>query len=61
MLSIILPTYNEKDSVVKTINSIIEVMPKNQRYEIIVSDDNSPDKTWEIVKKKFLKIRIFML
>lgn len=50
MLSIILPTYNEKDSIKKTIFSIVKILKQNNiRYEIIVSDDNSPDKTWEVV------------
>ena len=49
MLSIILPTYNEKESIIKTIESIKKVLPDNLEFEIIVSDDNSPDKTWDIV------------
>jgi len=55
MLSIIIPTYNEKESILKTIEKIIKAIPKNQKYEIIVSDDNSFDKTWEIVKKYSIK------
>jgi dolichol-phosphate mannosyltransferase len=55
MLSIILPTYNEKDSIIRTIESIKKVIPKNQKYEIIVADDNSPDKTWDLVNKTYSK------
>ncbi len=54
MFSIILPTYNEKESIVKTIKSIKSAV-KNKDYEIIVVDDNSPDKTWNIVDTVFKK------
>ena len=57
MLSIIIPTYNEKESILKTIEKIIKTIPKNQKYEIIVSDDNSSDKTWEIVEKYSIKTK----
>lgn len=45
MLSIVVPTYNERDNVL----SLIKEIEKNlygQRFEIIIVDDNSPDKTW---------------
>lgn len=48
-VSIILPTYNEKDNVV----GLIKELEKQVKFkkEIIVVDDNSPDGTCEIVKK----------
>lgn len=50
-LSIILPTYNEANNIVLLINEIInQLNGKPLSYEIIVADDDSPDKTWEIVK-----------
>jgi dolichol-phosphate mannosyltransferase len=52
MFSIILPTYNERESIVKTIKDIKSAV-KTKDYEIIVVDDNSPDKTWDLVKKTF--------
>ncbi|MFT4297911.1 MAG: glycosyltransferase [Candidatus Woesearchaeota archaeon] len=48
MLSIIIPTYNEKESIINTINQIKSNI-KGIRHEIIVVDDNSPDKTWKKV------------
>ena len=48
-LSIVLPTYNEKDNIIDLINKIKEVIQKYS-YEIIVVDDNSPDATFEICK-----------
>jgi len=50
MFSIILPTYNEKDSIKTTINNIKKAIKSSENYEIIVVDDNSPDKTWKIVQ-----------
>jgi len=50
MISVIIPTYNEKENIVGVLNKICKVL-KGIHFEIIVVDDDSPDKTWEIVKK----------
>lgn len=55
MLSIIIPTYNESEVILDTINKIKKAIPKHQKYEIIICDDNSPDRTWELVNKTFSK------
>ena len=52
-LSIVLPTYNEKDNIIDLINKIKDVI-KNHSHEIIVVDDNSPDDTFEVCKKYFI-------
>ena len=44
MLSIILPTYNEAENIVKLI-SLIDKELEGVKYEIIVVDDDSPDGT----------------
>ncbi len=50
-LSLIIPTYNEKDNIKKLILALLEEFDKNKiEGEIIVVDDNSPDKTGEIVE-----------
>ncbi len=49
MVTIILPTYNERENVRILINEICKVFPEN--CEIIVVDDNSPDRTWEVAEK----------
>tara|TARA_Y100000034_G_C6884107_1_gene405669 strand:- start:13 stop:726 length:714 start_codon:yes stop_codon:yes gene_type:complete len=55
-LSVILPTYNEKENIEKMISSLTEIFKENNIDGIItVVDDNSPDKTGIIVdeiKKK---------
>lgn len=53
LVSIIIPTFNEKDNIiylVKEINKEIE----NYNYEIIVVDDNSPDCTIKVLKEENL-------
>ncbi|OGY41701.1 MAG: hypothetical protein A2Y82_02340 [Candidatus Buchananbacteria bacterium RBG_13_36_9] len=55
-LSIIIPTYNRKDQLVKLIASIlISDFPK-ENYEIIIIDDCSTDSTPEYIRKKFIDI-----
>jgi dolichol-phosphate mannosyltransferase len=47
-VSIILPTYNEKDNIVPLIQTILNNI--GNESEIIVVDDNSPDGTWKEVE-----------
>ena len=49
-LSIILPTYNEKENILPLIESILQEV-EGRQFEIIVVDDDSPDGTWKIVKQ----------
>jgi len=58
-VSIIIPTYNESQNILKILKSIGEFLPKNILAEAIVIDDNSPDGTGKIVEnylKDFKKI-----
>lgn len=53
-LSVILPTYNEKDNILSLIDEIESALVSNNiEYEIIVVDDNSPDGTGRIVKERY--------
>jgi dolichol-phosphate mannosyltransferase len=48
MISIVIPTYNEKEGIEEVIKSISESLESTgNEYELIVVDDDSPDKTWE--------------
>lgn len=47
MISIIIPTYNERDNIEKLIKEILGVV----KAEIVVVDDDSPDGTSDIVAK----------
>lgn len=44
---VIIPTYNEKDNVEKIIRKVFSL---KENFDILIVDDNSPDKTAEIVK-----------
>jgi cellulose synthase/poly-beta-1,6-N-acetylglucosamine synthase-like glycosyltransferase len=60
MLSIILPTYNEAKNLPELLKRIVDVMDST-KYEVIVVDDNSPDKTWEIaqgLQKDYSMLRV---
>ncbi len=45
---VIIPTYNESDNILKTIELVFDSAPK---VDVLVVDDNSPDKTGNLVKK----------
>lgn len=47
-VSVILPTYNEKENITLLIHEIFKQTDRD--IEIIVVDDNSPDRTWEEVQ-----------
>ncbi|MEM2741513.1 MAG: glycosyltransferase, partial [Nitrososphaeria archaeon] len=49
-LSIIIPTYNERENIGRLIEMIIESL-NGIDFEIIVVDDNSPDGTGEFVEQ----------
>ncbi len=58
-LSIIIPTYNESQNILKILKSIGDILPPKILTEAIVVDDNSPDGTGKIVEnylKNFKKI-----
>jgi len=50
--SLVIPTYKERDNIQRIIeilsNLLDRVLPNN--YELIVVDDNSPDRTWELAQ-----------
>ena len=43
---IVLPSYNEKENIVGLISTIMDL---DKSFTVIVVDDNSPDKTYEVV------------
>jgi len=49
-LSVIAPTYNEADNIVPLIQEL-ETVLHGLDYEIVITDDNSPDQTWAIAQK----------
>lgn len=57
MISIVIPTYNEKDN----IENLVNEMRKHAKAEIIIVDDDSPDGTGKIadrLSKKYKNLRV---
>ncbi len=52
LLSLVLPTYNEAKNIPAIVEQITRLLDSviPGQYELIVVDDNSPDKTWEIAQ-----------
>lgn len=50
MLSLILPTYNEAENLPELLPKI-EAALKNIPHEVIIVDDDSPDRTWQIAQR----------
>ena len=65
MISVFLPTYNEKDNIGSLIREI-QAQRDGSKYEIIVVDDDSPAGTWEMVHsieredKRFCLLRVLV-
>ena len=49
--SIIIPTYNESDNILRLISEIEKNLPTSDFTEIVIVDDNSPDGTGKLVEK----------
>ena len=49
-LSVLIPVYNEKDTIVECVNNVLKAEILGLELEIIISDNNSQDGTKEILK-----------
>lgn len=51
-LSLVIPTYNERENLPVLVSSLVAVLDGviPDRYEIIIVDDDSPDRTWELAQ-----------
>jgi dolichol-phosphate mannosyltransferase len=49
--SIILPTFNERESLPSTLASVRDAMSGRIDWEVIVVDDDSADRTWELAQE----------
>ncbi|MDB9491232.1 glycosyltransferase family 2 protein [Dolichospermum circinale CS-534/05] len=52
LLSIVIPTYKERDNIENVVNILSGLLDKTipGNYELIVVDDDSPDRTWEVAE-----------
>lgn len=60
-LSIIIPTYNERENICEVISRVCKSLEGIAEYEVIVVDDDSPDGTWEVALecgKKYGKVKV---
>lgn len=48
--SIIIPTYNESENILRLISEIEKNLPTSDFTEIVIVDDNSPDRTGKLVE-----------
>ncbi len=55
MISFVIPTYNREDTIKRCLSNIYSVKCSK---EVIVIDDDSKDKTINIIRKKFPKVKI---
>lgn len=51
--SVILPTYNEAGNIVGLVGEILRNFPTGVEPEILIVDDDSPDRTYEIAREAF--------
>jgi glycosyltransferase involved in cell wall biosynthesis len=61
LFSVIIPTYNRGDSLIKVLNSLVNQTYKN--FEVIVCDDGSVDNTEEVVNsfKDIINVKYFWM
>jgi len=55
--SIVIPTYNESENILRLVNEIEKNLPADEFTEIIVVDDNSPDGTGKLIDDYISKER----
>ncbi len=48
-LSLVLPTYNERKNLPRLVSRLVQVLERARcEFELIIVDDDSPDRTWEL-------------
>ncbi len=49
MFSLVIPTYNEAENVGPCVEAVCRALD-GREFEVIIADDDSPDRTWEIAR-----------
>ncbi|NUB93735.1 glycosyltransferase family 2 protein [Haloterrigena sp. SYSU A121-1] len=53
-VAVIIPTFNERENIKTTLDRCLRVLEATEyAYELIVVDDDSPDRTWEFVETAY--------
>ena len=57
---VIIPSYNESENIIEIINDITK---QKESFNVLIVDDNSPDKTYELVEEEIIKKpkRVFLI
>lgn len=55
MISVVLPTFNEAENIPELVPKVSKALA-GVEHEIIIVDDNSPDRTWEVAREVALKV-----
>jgi dolichol-phosphate mannosyltransferase len=52
-LSLVIPTFNESQNITELVGILVELLDRTipENYELIIVDDDSPDRTWEVAYK----------
>lgn len=61
-VTIIVPAYNEEKEIANCLDSLLSLNYPKEKYEIVVIDDGSKDRTYEVVRnyeKKYFNVRLF--
>ena len=52
MFSLVIPTYNERENIRPLVERVVAALkPTGVSFEVIVVDDDSPDRTWELAQE----------
>ena len=57
-ISVVIPAHNEEDSISRCLRSLGNLNYPSERYEVIVVNNNSTDKTREVVSQDFPMVRL---
>lgn len=65
LVSIVIPTYNERENILELVPAILGIANRltQYRFELVIVDDDSPDGTAAAVKRRFGKnpaVRVFL-
>jgi len=53
-VSVVLPTFNERESILGVLHDLEQTLDAaSGEWEVIVVDDDSPDRTWELVRDSY--------
>ncbi len=64
LISVVIPTYNRGEAILKTIESALHQDLPSDQFEIIIIDDGSTDNTWQILQSAYQNqacVRLFSI